>query len=310
MKKTKLLFAAMFVFGIADGMEISGGKEKVMLSEKAESVCSDLAFVRRKLLEETTSAITPQLKRATSNRFFTDHSGIKKDMEKIEDFRITGSTNEMSMRLYSPYQSNKSGIIMYLHGGGWMQGNLETHDYLCREIAAGTGIEVIAAEYRLAPEHVFPVHLDDVFDIYLWCCEHYADREIIISGDSAGGNLCAALCIKLKEERRGKKPAAQVLFYPSLSNNFDSDSFKRFGDISALTRDGTIAYLSQYIGTSPDEAAAVNNKFVYPLLEDNTDLFPKTILVSAQYDVLLDEQKAFAEKLRKNCGKEGSKLHI
>jgi acetyl esterase len=178
-----------------------------------------------------------------------------------------------------------------------MQGNLETHDYLCRKIASMLYTEVVSIEYRLAPEYVFPAQLDDVLSTYLWCNREFSDRDIIISGDSAGGSLSAALCIRLAEMNLAKPPWAQILFYPALFNDFDSNSFQEFGDVPALTRDGAIQYAAQYMGVTPETVRSIKNKFFCPLLEDDVRVFPKTILVSASADVLIDEHKAFAEKL-------------
>jgi acetyl esterase len=290
--------AGIVVAAGVQGMET----KEIILSPEAAAVAEDLARVRGELAEKAKDPefkLTPQLMRAVSNKFFIDHGGIPRDIRMTEDFCIVGGDNyRIEARLYSPFEINDNRIILYLHGGGWMQGNTETHDSLCREIAETLHAEVIAVNYRLAPEHPFPVPLEDVFSAYAWCCEHYKDREIIISGDSAGGNLAAALCIKLEEESYATKPSLQILFYPSLSNDFSRESFKLFGHIATLTAAGTAAYLAQYAGVNIADVGNISNKLICPLLEENADIFPRTIVISADCDALLDEQTEFVKKLR------------
>jgi acetyl esterase len=278
--------------------------QQTMLSFKARQIADELAAVRSNLAEHFGSALTPQNRREASNEFFMRQGGFSEEMRKVKDFYVAGQYDDhlIRVKLYSPHEVNDKKLLLYLHGGGWMQGNLETHDPLCRKIAKTLRTEVLAVDYRLAPEHAFPIPLEDVFSVYLWCCRNYGDRDIIIAGDSAGGNLCAALCIKLQEELRTtgcliKKPSLQILFYPSLSNDFGKDSFRRF-DVATLTKAGTAAYLAQYAGVAVEDVGSITDKLICPFLEDDPSVFPATAVISADYDVLLDEQTEFVQKLR------------
>jgi acetyl esterase len=129
--------------------------------------------------------------------------------------------------------------------------------------------------------------------------KNYVDfDEVIIAGDSSGGNLCASFCIKLREIKFRKTPISQILFYPVLSNDFSSESFQKFGNEANLAKSTTQWFMLMYTGKEFDNEDIKNNKLIYPLLQDDMSIFPKTLIVSAEKDVLLDGQLLFASKLR------------
>lgn len=245
----------------------------------------------------SSSATSSKLGRAEANRFFIEHSGEAERVASIDEFHIDSTEDrfQIPVRLYKCNDANK--IILFAHGGGWTRGNLQTHDYLCRKMVNMLKINVLAVDYRLAPEHIFPTPLNDIVSVYSWCCEKY--DKIYISGDSAGGNLCAALCIKISEQQL-RKPDAMILFYPALGNDFNTNSYKLYGDIIALAKVSVINFLSQYSGEEYNSENFVNNKLITPNLETDMSVFPRTFVVSAGCDVLLTEQLDFAEKMRKS----------
>lgn len=275
-----------------------------ILSEKSEIINESLKELHGKFLKASNDSpelmISADFRRKMADDFFLEHSGKKEDMKEINNFYIKSVYDEhqIPVRLYIPQTAKENKIIMFTHGGGWIQGNLETHDYLCRKIANILQIKVLAIDYRLAPENPFPIPLNDIFSVYSWCDKNQEYNDIIISGDSAGGNLCAALCIKLNDFNDINKPYQQLLFYPALSNTFQSSSFKVFKDITALPKSGVLFFYSQYVGKSCLETDILSNKLVYPILEDNMSIFPKTTVISAECDVLLDENLQFIEKLK------------
>jgi acetyl esterase len=133
---------------------------------------------------------------------------------------------------------------------------------------------------------------------YLWAVEN-GYINIVLCGDSVGGNLCAALCVKLADIEYIRRPAAQILFYPVLSSDLESKSFEIFEYGYGLTKEWTKNYIYQYTGKEYNDCQFYKNKFVYPLFEENACIFPRTVLISAACDILLDAQLEFAEKLRK-----------
>ncbi len=253
-----------------------------MLLSESKTIIDALAQL---VLKSTVSADD---RRAVANKFFIDHSGKPEEVNAVENFSILNRDFQIPVRLYRVNDLKK--VCLFVHGGGWVQGNLDTHDYLCRKIAKICEVNVLAVDYRLAPEHEFPIPLNDVNYVYNWCCERY--DEILLSGDSAGGNLCAAVCIQAAKIRR---PDAMILFYPALGSDFYTESYNKYADVPTLSKLSVKYFLSKYIGNQ-----SADNKLISPILEDNMAVFPKTFIVSAGSDVLLSEQKAFCEKMQKS----------
>lgn len=268
------------------------------LTKKSERVIDSLKLVVGELIKK--GDMSPQARRKASNDFFKEQSGAKEDVKNVRDYKVPSfDGHQISVRNYIPFTSKKDFIILYVHGGGWMQGDLETHDYLCRKISNSWEAEVFAVEYRLAPEHKYPVPLNDVFSVYQWCVKNFPEKQIVLAGDSAGGNLCAALCVKIAKEKY-IKPHAQVLFYPVLSSDFVSPSFEKYGELATLTRASTILFISQYAGKPHDDPSIVSNHYIYPLSYQDMNAFPKTFLVPASCDVLLDGQEKFEKRLKES----------
>ncbi len=128
------------------------------------------------------------------------------------------ATGSIPCRLYRKAGITKAPVLLYLHGGGYMLGGLESHDDICAEICDGAAVDVVSVHYRLAPEHPFPAAFDDTLAVYNHLTGLY--RGLVIGGDSAGGNLAAAACLKLRDEG-GKMPAGQVLIYPGPPRRYD-----------------------------------------------------------------------------------------
>ena len=233
--------------------------------------------------------------RKGANDFFLAHSGEAEEVKNIENFFIKNQYDGFQIPVRAYHVNDDDKVLMFVHGGGWTQGNLDTHDYLCRKIAKIFDINVVAVDYRLAPEHIFPTHLNDVASVFDWCCEKY--EKIYAAGDSGGGNLCTTLCVKNTEENK-KKPDALILFYPALGNDFKTKSYELFENIATLSRIGVIQFFSNYSGEKYNPENFVNNKLLAPNLETDMSVFPRTFIASAGCDVLLTEQYEFAEKMR------------
>ncbi|BAW04936.1 alpha/beta hydrolase [Nocardia seriolae] len=187
-------------------------------------------------------------------------------------------------------------IMVFAHGGGFVSGDLDTHDVLCWALANRAEMLVISVDWRLAPEHPFPAGLDDLLAVLDWAAEHGetlgADpTRLVICGDSAGGNL-AAVAAACARDRNGPTLSAQLLFYPGLSNRMDTDSWKQFGRDRFPTRlvntNALRAYLPAGIG--------IDDPRVSPLRGDLAGLPPTAILVG-EYDPLREEAISYAEAL-------------
>lgn len=264
-----------------------------------DSLTADVNALLAKLKSEN-KEITYLDKRALANKFFMEHSGASEAIA-TENFSIVSEVDgyKIPVRLYKSSRTSDK-LIIFIHGGGWMQGNLDTHDYLCRKIAKIFEYNVLAVDYRLAPEYKFPFGLNDAFSVYKWCVNASklaGINKIYISGDSGGGNLSAALNLKVQKEYEGHKPDGLILFYPALSNDVHSSSFKIFGNQAALTAASTAFFAEQYVGKKLDDPEVLNNELMFPIHGD-AKAYPKTLIVAAECDVLIDCQLELFYKLK------------
>lgn len=193
-------------------------------------------------------------------------------------------------------QHGPAPIIVYLHGGGWVVGSLDTHDATCRVLARASGCVVVSVDYRLAPEHPYPAGLDDAETAFREI-HHEPHRfggipgAIAVMGDSAGANLAAALCLRTRAQ--GPAPVAQLLIYPAVDLRLTQPSIETFAEGFLLTKDDLVWYREQYL---PDLAMSADPE-VSPLLADLTGLPPAGVW-TAGFDPLRDEGHAFAAALR------------
>jgi len=209
------------------------------------------------------------------------------------------SGGRIPLRLYRPPSAREAslGLTVFLHGGGWVYGNLESHDGMCRDLAAGSGSMVLAVDYRLAPEYPFPCGLDDARDVLEWAMSDGSSlgadgTRVAIAGDSSGGNLAAATCLARRDAGLAL-PRFQLLLYPSLDLTLSQPSMlaaggRRFGGSSEIAWT-----VEQYLAgrTAPDDPLAS------PLLAaDHAGLSP-THVVTTGFDPLVDEGRAYVAAL-------------
>ena len=208
------------------------------------------------------------------------------------DGSVKGRHGEIAIRRYRYNAGNPdpNTQIVFIHGGGFILGSLESHDDICAELCAATGINTISIDYRLAPEFYYPVHLDDVTDAYL------ETRQVntILVGVSAGANLAAALCHRMKTSTR--KPAGQVLIYPSLGGDLlNLDSYTSNANAPLLSSEDVRFYRS--IRCKNGELPLDDPEF-YPLLAKDYRGLPPTHTFSADIDPLRDDSALYVEKLK------------
>ncbi|NJR80010.1 alpha/beta hydrolase [Sphingomonas corticis] len=209
------------------------------------------------------------------------------------DLQVLGGAGHRPARLYTPRTAEpRSALLVYFHGGGFVLGDLDTHDGHCRRLAAGADLRVLAIDYRLAPENPFPAAHDDALAATLWAFEHAADLGadptlIAVGGDSAGGNLAASVACSLDEER-GCRLALQLLLYPVIWPEEETAS-RRDLDGPVLTRDA-LAWFDACL------AARGHAQSGRALLGGRTSRTP-ALVVTAGHDPLKDEGRAFAEHL-------------
>ena len=208
-------------------------------------------------------------------------------------------TGTVPARSYTGACGSEHPLIVYFHGGGWLIGDLNTHDHCCRALARHTGCSVVAIDYRLAPEHPYPAAHDDCLAATHWLAESLpsmppCDGRIILAGDSAGGNL--AVCSALEADERARKTLAGVLSIYPVTDHYSADfgSYTERATGQLLTRDLMQWFWDTYLGdTGPDDAMRAR-----PLLSENLAQLPPLMVVTAERDPLRDEGAALAQRCR------------
>lgn len=214
----------------------------------------------------------------------------------IEDLCLGG----VGVRSYlpeTPAPSNGWPCLLYLHGGGWVVGGLDSHDFICFELAGALQVLVIAVDYRLAPEHPFPAAYDDCRSVWQAIQAGQGPQPIdlqrlVVAGDSAGGNLAAALCLGLRDEGQ-PLPNAQVLIYPGLGGPADLPSRQDCMDAPLLSSADTHYYLALYL-----QGTEQPSPYAMPLLAADLSGLPKAFIAVAQFDPLRDDGMRYAERLQ------------
>ena len=173
-------------------------------------------------------------------------------LAEIETFSIPGPGGDLAVRIYKPTSEPGLPVLMYYHGGGFVVGDLESHDGLCRALARDVGCAVVAVDYRLAPEHPYPAAIEDCFTALKWIAHKGTEMgldssRLAVAGDSAGGNIAAVMAMKARDEG-GPTVCHQVLFYPMLDPACDRSSYKTFADGHFLTKAAMQIYWETYIG--------------------------------------------------------------
>ena len=222
----------------------------------------------------------------------------------VRGLAADGPLGPIPLRLYRPADvaaTTALPVLVYFHGGGWVIGDLDTHDVLCRQLTAEAGVSVVSVDYRLAPEHKFPAAVDDAWAATRWIVAHAAElgvdaARLAVGGDSAGGNLAAVVAL-LARDHGGPAIALQALLYPVTDVGTETRSYRDFSEGFLLTRETMRWFFDQYLNR---EADAVDWR-VSPLRASSLAGLPPALIVTAGFDPLRDEGDAYAAALR-NAG--------
>jgi len=232
--------------------------------------------------------------------FMAGRKALAPDPMPIADTRdlaIPGPGGAIPARLYRPATTGSLPALVFFHGGGWVVGNIEGHDTVCRHLANRADCAVVSVDYRLGPEHKFPAAVEDCFAATAWVAGNAAslgvDRvRLAVGGDSAGGNLAAVVSL-LARDKGVPRVACQVLIYPATDAAMRHDSIGRFAEGYVLTRSTMRWFYEQYL-RSPEDAADWR---VSPLLAPDLSGLPPACVLTAGYDPLCDEGDAYAARL-------------
>ncbi|GAB3590965.1 hypothetical protein GCM10027446_07430 [Angustibacter peucedani] len=221
---------------------------------------------------------------------------VPRDVRRRDDVVPTRG-GSVRVRWYAPSpRPRPAPLVVFLHGGGWVQGGLRGYDAVCGQVASRLGALVVSVDYRLAPEHVFPAAVEDCFDVTTWVAEHAGELDVdpdrvVVMGDSAGGNLSAVVA-QLARDAGGPALAAQVLVYPGVDGTMSSASIDELAHAPVLTRQKIEDFLALY-HPSGDRRDPV----LSPLHAADLRGLPPALVLTADHDPLRDEGEAYADAL-------------
>jgi acetyl esterase len=201
------------------------------------------------------------------------------------------------VRVYRPAADDPLPVVVYFHGGGWVIGDIATHDTTCQRLAAGVPAVVVSVDYRLAPEHRFPAAVDDCDAATAWVSAHAAElggdaTRLAVAGDSAGGNLAAVVALRARHAH-GPAIAFQLLVYPATDLTRSLPSHTENGEGYLLDTDAMTWFINQYLVDADPRHPDAS-----PLFVDDLAGLPPALVVTAEFDPLRDEGEAYAQRLR------------
>ncbi|MEM9622804.1 MAG: alpha/beta hydrolase [Pseudomonadota bacterium] len=214
----------------------------------------------------------------------------------VRDETIQGSQGDIPLRIYTPAGDGPFGILMYFHGGGWVIGDLDCCDAVCRELATLAGVIVVSVDYRMAPEHLYPAAVVDCYDATCWAAEQmqalHGNGKLGVTGESAGGNLAAVICLKARDEK-GPKINFQCLLYPVTDADMTRASYAENGEGYLLETRAMQYFWDTYCPDAQQRAEA----YASPLRASDLGQLPPALVMTAEFDPLRDEGKAYADAL-------------
>jgi acetyl esterase len=241
----------------------------------------------------------PEVRKASLQR--AELHRTKTPVRSVTDRIIEGPAGDLPLRIYAPERNDALlPLIAFFHGGGWATNNLDTHDELCRKLSTGIGAVVVSVDYRLAPEAKFPAGLNDCAAAVAWAAQHAAEwnadpQSLILCGDSSGGNFAAALALEFHGKEEGPVIAGQMLFYPATAHySAGMPSYQTFAEGYGLTGPDMAWFWDLYL---PNKESR-NDWRAAPLKAADLTGLPPALVISAQYDPLVDEAHAYALRLQ------------
>jgi acetyl esterase len=218
-------------------------------------------------------------------------------MVAVHDLAIPGPAGPINLRKYHASDSELMPILIYLHGGGWTLGDLDSHDELCRRLAYAADCIVVSVDYRLAPENPHPAALDDSIAAIQWVANNAASfggdpRLLAVGGDSAGGQLSAGACLRIRDEG-GPQIAIQLLIYPALRASFDTLSYYENATDKFVTRVDCIWFWKNYLGNTPR-----TDPYACPGEAEDLSGLPRALIITAGGDPVRDDGEIYGYRLR------------
>jgi acetyl esterase len=271
------------------------------IAQEAGMDADSIAFLKARPASPSTPPSPEALKEAYRRRRLSNQPDLPQVLQ-VREYQASGSGGSIPIRVYRGAETPATGALpalVFYHGGGWMLGDLDSHDWICRSIANKADCAVVAVDYRLAPAHVFPAAFEDALAAVKWVLANAETLQIdaariSVGGDSAGGNLAAAVVLALRDE--GKiKPKAQILIYPAVDLSMSGSYYGRFTKDLILTDDSVRMFVGYYV---PDVEQRKDWR-ASPLLAPSLRGLPPTLVVLAGFDPLAAEGEAYVARLEK-----------
>jgi acetyl esterase len=240
-------------------------------------------------------SLSPEGARQFTKEMFPD----PEEPEPVGDVMELSITSEgIPIRVYVPEGQGPYPTLVYYHGGGWVVGDLDTHDETCRVLTNEADCMVVSVDYRLAPEHTFPTPLEDCYAAFEWVFDNAVTMQVdtnnvFVGGDSAGGNLAAAVA-QYARDTGGPEIARQLLIYPVTDHNFETPSYKENGDGGMISEKDMRWFWDHYLDSDMD----AKNPYASPLQAQSLENLPPATIATCGLDPLRDEGSAYAEQLR------------
>ncbi|MEB3830874.1 alpha/beta hydrolase [Phormidium sp. CCY1219] len=232
------------------------------------------------------------------NEIFLRFSHAREAIAQVENRSIPGPAGEIPLRIYTPAGQAPFPVLVYFHGGGWVIGNLEMEESICRTLANRADCVVVSVDYRLAPEHLFPAAAEDAYAATLWVANHAAelnaDRDrLAVGGESAGGNL-AAVVAQMARDRQSLSLVYQLLFYPVIQYRFDTPSYRQNSKYYLLTKPLMKWFWDCYLTSAADG----KNPYASPMFAKTLHNLPPALIITAELDILRDEAELYGDRLQ------------
>jgi acetyl esterase len=263
------------------------------LDPQAQKIVDALAALNLKPVEESTPA---EARESMKSR--TAALGPVEDVAAVRNHRVPVAGGEIALRVYTPAGAKPHPSLVFYHGGGWVIGDLDTHDGICRSLANAGRCAVASVDYRMAPEHRYPVAAEDSYAGFQWVLGHAGElgidpRRVAVGGDSAGGNLAAVVAL-MARDRGTPLPVFQALVYPVTDCNLETPSYRENATGYVLTREGMRWFFGHYLGREEQG----REPYASPLRAPSLAGLPPALVQTAEYDPLRDEGEAYAARLR------------
>ncbi len=238
--------------------------------------------------------LTPQ----EARKVLFSQPGEPEPCARVENRTVPGPKGDVPVRVYTPAGEAPFPVLVYAHGGGWVIGDLESHDSICRSLTNAAACVTVAVDYGLAPEHKFPEPVEEAYAATAYVASHASEfgadaSRLAIGGDSAGGNIAAAVAL-IARERGGPSIVSQSLIYPVTNLDFTTDSYRDNASGYFLTASTMRWFWGHYLRDASDGA----HEYASPLRAADCSALPPTLVITAEYDPLRDEGEAYAARLR------------